>query len=283
MLELLPEPPIRPVLDLHPAALARPVALRPLLGHHPFDVSGASSCVFKRESITQPRRPTASLPRRVEAVCPVPVPEVCGRVVRDDHARLDATELSRPARQRDDAGKRRKRERDMAERAVSRPGVKNDVGVVTGGTRRVRVNDLRADVDRLQVGRSDRAERTGLAGDCEHSIRWRAPLRGELSVRPATASAETAVMPAASMRTAISPAKRLRISCLRLRTLPSLDARGPTDRGGAFRRVSFLGPKAGPGPGWPVPGRVSPRLGGQASTAPKEVPVDAEGGVGSAR
>src|SRR5438105_12349443 len=42
---------------------------------------------------------------------------------------------------------------------------------------------------------------------CEHSfVAWRAPLRGELPAWLATA-----VMPAARMKTAISPAKRLKI------------------------------------------------------------------------
>ena len=108
-------------------------------------------------------KPKASVPGRVEAVRPVPVPEVRGRVVRDDDAGLETAELSRPARERQNAGESRKRERDMAECAVSGPGIKNEVAVETGGARWLRVDDLRADVDGLQVGRRDRAEGAGLA------------------------------------------------------------------------------------------------------------------------
>ena len=106
----------------------------------------------------------ASVSRRIEAVRHVPVPEVRVRVVRDDDGRLESPELPRPARERHNARKGRKRGRDMAECAVSGPCVEDDVAVESGGTGCLRVDDLRADVDRLQVGRSDRAERTSMAG-----------------------------------------------------------------------------------------------------------------------
>src|SRR3990172_8289055 len=71
---------------------------------------------------------------------------------------------------------------------------------------------------------------------CEHSfVTWRAPPRGELPALLATASAETAVMPAASMKTAISPAKRLRISCLRISPAPFLSLLSSSDSIEEFR------------------------------------------------
>src|SRR5918992_4556356 len=65
---------------------------------------------------------------------------------------------------------------------------------------------------------------------CEHSfVTWRVPLRGDSPSSLSPASAETAVMPAASMKTAISPANRLRISCLRIAPAPFLSLISSSD------------------------------------------------------
>ena len=102
-------------IDFHPGKnIALPAELNPPLKEQhfalQFRVCGAVACP----------NPKASVSRRIEAVRPVPVPEVCGRVVRDDDAGLEASELSRPARERDDSVGRchGQIEKDMAECSV---------------------------------------------------------------------------------------------------------------------------------------------------------------------
>ena len=101
---------------------------------------------------------------RTEAVLPLPGP-VARAEVRDRCACLKVSELPGPARERAQPDEFHTIESAMAEGLVvaRTREIEDDIAVQHGGVGRLRIDDPRADLDRLDVRRRDPAERSRLA------------------------------------------------------------------------------------------------------------------------
>ena len=104
---------------------------------------------------------------RIEAVRPVPSPvlERGSPNARDNDTATEVGEFPGPARERHRSLTGRESENDVAERSVVAGAgrVERDVAVKHGRTRRDSIDDLRADLDLLDVRGRDRTEATGEA------------------------------------------------------------------------------------------------------------------------
>src|SRR5438874_8094923 len=100
---------------------------------------------------------SVALAEAVPAV-PGPVGPIDPARGRDARLRMERRELPGSARQSDFAESGREIEPDVAERVVARPDNQNDVTIERGRARGLEIDDSRADLDRLEVRGSDRAE-----------------------------------------------------------------------------------------------------------------------------
>ncbi len=161
---------------------------------------------YREHALARPGDRAAGPGRIASVVVAEAVPSVPGEVEavlgRDPHFRMERVEVPGPAREREHSRTGRI-ERDVPERIVAGPDDDREVALEGASGRRLEIDDLRADLDRLQVRGRDRAEGPGLGRrrTREHSfVTWSSPLRGEDAVAIAT------LMPAAA--TSAAPSTR---------------------------------------------------------------------------
>jgi hypothetical protein len=108
------------------------------------------------------------------------------RIGRDISLGFERRELPGPARERRHALVGGKIEHHVAGRGIARPGVEGDVGVERAITSRIRVDDLGADRNLVEVRGVIVQKSPARPLYSEHSlVIWKSPLRGMGNLLPA--------------------------------------------------------------------------------------------------